>query len=208
VCVILVLVTHLLFPTDPAFVSRRFIFVPWYVRMTGIQPVDNPALRAVKWLIVMLLLPMLVADAAAKSPKIVNRIATAWLLGAAVSAFIAITDLIGLTRINLYLIVLGGATSRQGGLASHPNHLGMAVAMVAPLAIGVAMRSRWKGLPLLIVLMAGAIITGSRAGQAGFVLAVAATLAFFPARQTLCAAHDRCHRHYARFDRLVQAESR
>ncbi|HUQ20915.1 MAG TPA: O-antigen ligase family protein [Gemmatimonadaceae bacterium] len=176
-CLLLVLATHLIFPMSMTYMSQRFVYVPWFIKITGVDPVENGVFRAAKWLLAMTLLPALIVDASRKNPKIVEKITKAWMLGAVVSAFIAVTDLAGITSINTYLIFLGGASGRQAGLTAHPNHLGMSASMVVPIAIGVAMKSRWRGIPLILVLMLGAIVSGSRAGQAGFVLAVAATLA-------------------------------
>lgn len=176
--VLIVLVIHLLFPTAASFMTQRYIYLAWYIRVGGLDPFETGTFNAVKWLLAMTLVPVLVVDASRRNPAIVKRIANAWMLGAAVSAFIAVTDFLGITDINHLLIYIGMATARQAGLAAHPNHLAMATAMVVPLAVGVTMNSRWKGLPLVIVLMLGEIVSGSRAGQAGFILGVAGTVAF------------------------------
>ena len=176
-CVLIVMVTHLVVPTSPAYMSQRFIFVPWFVKVTGIDLSESGVVRGLKWILALAVLPVMVAEAARDDDGFVKRMSTAWLAGATISAFIAITDFLGITSVNMFLIALGGATARQSGLTSHPNHLGMSVSIVAPLAIAVAMRSRWTGVPVVLLLMAGAVVSGSRAGQAGFVLAVTATLA-------------------------------
>jgi hypothetical protein len=176
-CILIVILTHKLFPTSASYLSQRFIFVPWFVANSGIDLMENGAIRGAKWILALAVLPVLVADSARRNPQLVPRLANAWLLGAAVSALVAVMDLVGITSINTALIVLGRASGRQAGLTAHPNHLGLSIAMVAPLAIGVAIRSRWKGVPLMLLLIAGVVVSGSRAGQAGFVLAVAATLA-------------------------------
>jgi hypothetical protein len=176
-CVLLVMVSHLVAPTDATYMSQRFIYVPWFVRITGVDLTASGIFNGAKWLLALTVLPVIVADVAKDDPGFVKRISTAWLAGATVSAFIAITDLLGLTSVNTLLIVIGAATARQAGLTSHPNHLGMSVSIVAPLAIALAMRSRRAGVGVLMLLMGGAIVSGSRAGQAGFVLAVTATLA-------------------------------
>jgi hypothetical protein len=176
-CVVVVMVTHVVVPTSPTYMSQRFIYVPWIAQVTGIDLSESGVARGLKWILALTILPVLIADAARDDDAFVKRISTAWLAGATVSAFLAITDLLGITSVNLFLIALGGATARQAGLTSHPNHLGMSVSIVAPLAIAVAMRSRRIGIPVVLILMGGAIVSGSRAGQAGFVLAVTATLA-------------------------------
>ena len=176
--ILIVLATHILFPANESYMSTRATYVPWFARVMGISLVENPAFRAAKWLIAMTVLPAVVADASTRNPRLVRQLGIACVLGAALSALVALTDLVGLTRINTYLIYIGAATARQAGLTSHPNHLGMSVGIVAPLAIGIATKSKWKGVPLVVLLLIGAIVSGSRAGQAGFVLAVTVTLAF------------------------------
>ncbi len=178
IAILLVILTHAVLPTSASYMSQRFVYVPWFAQVTGVDLSENGAVRGMKWLLALAVLPILVADCAREKPELIRRLSTAWLLGATLSAFIAFTDLLGITSVNTFLIVIGGATARQGGLTSHPNHLGMSVAMTAPLAIGLAMRTRWKGILVALILTLGAVVSGSRAGQAGFVLAVAVSLAF------------------------------
>lgn len=176
-CIMVVAITHLVVPTSDTYMSQRFTYVPWFARITGQSLDENGAMRAVKWLLALAVLPVLIAEFARERPELVRKISNAWLAGATLSAFVAVTDLLQITSINTFLIVIGGASARQGGLTSHPNHLGLAVSMAAPIAIGLAMRARWKGTAIVLLLAAGAVVSGSRAGQAGFILAVAATLA-------------------------------
>jgi O-antigen ligase len=178
VCILTVTVTHLIAPTSAAYMSQRFVYVPWTMIASGQEVVDNGAIRGAKWLLAALMLPILVIETARYRPALVPRIANAWLAGVSVSSLIAVTDLLGFTSINITLILLGAATERQAGLTSHPNHLGLAAALAAPLAIRLAMRSRIKGVAVLLLLALGAVVSGSRAGQAGFVLAVALTIAW------------------------------
>jgi len=177
-CVLVVIVTHVLFPMGEAYMSRRFIYVPFFVTPGAQGAVENGAVRGLKWLLAALLLPVLVAETARGKPEVLSRIANAWLAGIGVSALVAVTDLLDITSINLALIVLGGASERQAGLALHPNHLGLAVALAVPLAIRLTLRSRVKGVLVLLILGAGAIVSGSRQGQAAFALATIATLAW------------------------------
>ena len=176
--ILAVTITHLIVPASAAYMSQRYVYVPWSMIASGQELVDNGALRGTKWLLAALMLPVLVIETARYKPDLLPRIANAWLAGVSVSSVIAVTDLLGLTSINVTLILLGNATERQAGLTSHPNHLGLAAALAAPLAIRLAMKSRFKGVAVLLVLALGAVVSGSRAGQAAFVLAVALTIAW------------------------------
>lgn len=175
--VIVIMVTHFVAPTSATYMSQRLIYIPWIVRVTGVDLTESGLFHGAKWLLALAVLPVTIADVGKDDATFVQRLSTASLAGATVSAFIAITDLLGLTSINSILIAIGGATARQSGLTSHPNHLGLSVSIVAPLAIALAIRSRRVGIPVTLLLMGGAIVSGSRAGQAGFVLAVTATVA-------------------------------
>jgi O-antigen ligase len=177
-CILAVTITHLIVPASASYMSQRYVYVPWSMIASGQELLDNGTTRGLKWLIAALLLPVLVIETARYKPNLLPRIANAWLAGASVSALVAVTDLIGLTSINVTLILLGNATERQAGLTSHPNHLGLAAALAAPLAIRLAMKSRVKGAAILVLLALGAVVSGSRSGQAAFVLAVALTIAW------------------------------
>lgn len=176
--ILAVTITHLIAPASAAYMSQRYVFVPWSMIVSGQELIDNGTTRGLKWLMAALVLPVLVIDTVRSRPELLPRISNAWLAGVSMSAVVAVTDLLSLTSINSALILLGNATERQAGLSSHPNHLGLAAALAAPLAIRLSMKSRLKGVALLLILGIGAVVSGSRSGQAAFVLAIALTTAW------------------------------
>lgn len=166
---------QLFFPTNPDYMATRFIIVPYGVDIADYVD-ESTAIRGAKWLLALAVLPVLIADAGRRDHRFVNRIAIAWLLGVCFSAFVAVSDISGLTSINSFLMSSERGAGRLAGLTSHPNQLGASVAIAAPLAVRLATKSYFKGVSALALLAAGAVVSGSRGGQVAFALALAATL--------------------------------
>jgi hypothetical protein len=179
-----VIVSHILIPTDAPFMNGR-------IYLSGLSGgfaygVTGPTIAGLKWLAALLLLPLLTSAVAGRGPRVVNRVAVAWLAGAVGSAVVATTDLLGATSINVTLTGLAeNSSGRMSGLQSHPNNLAVGCALVAPIAVLIATRWRhaWIGGPALMLLGLGALASGSRGGQVGFVVAVAATSVLLAGRR-------------------------
>lgn len=182
--VAMVIVSHALIPTSPSFMNNR-------VYLSGITGgfsygVVGPAIAGLKWLTAILLLPLLTSAAAGRDPRLIHRMATAWMIGATVSAVAAATDLFGVTDISTTLTGLAASSSgRMSGLQSHPNNLAVGCALAAPVAVLIA--ARWRrpgiGVGVLVLLGLGVIASGSRGGQVGFVVAVAAATVLLSGRR-------------------------
>ena len=120
--------------------------------------------------------PMLIAYVAKRDPTFVERICVAWLLGICVSSLVAVTELLGATFFGSISMPVEGGAARFPGLTSHPNHLGASVAMAAPLAVWLFSRRYGAGFVVILLLAGGATASGSRGGEAGFVIALGSAI--------------------------------
>ncbi len=127
------------------------------------------------------LTPIVVA-AAAKSPRTLEAITFLWLASGAVNGAVAVLDDTGVTRLGSTLTGLSWY-GRQGGLAIHPNHLGMFCAMIVPVGFTLALFGRRTSLravsaTLTVLAVMGVLESGSRGATLGILLgpAVAAVL--------------------------------
>jgi O-antigen ligase len=129
-----------------------------------------------RWLVAALVLPWLAVLAGRRNPGLVESLAKAFAVGTALSAAVAVSDFFGVTSLNYSLTgVLVNSNGRESGLTTHPNNVGLACAMAVPIALYFAERSRlW--LAVIAVLAGGEIVSGSRAGQVSFALAIIAML--------------------------------
>jgi O-antigen ligase len=129
-----------------------------------------------RWLVAALVLPWLSIFAARRHHGLGEPLAKAFALGITLSAAVALSDYFGVTSVNYSLTgVLVNSNGRESGLTSHPNNLGLTCAMAVPLALYFAERSRWW-LAVIAVLVGGEVVSGSRAGQVSFALAVVVML--------------------------------
>jgi hypothetical protein len=161
-------VLHMVAPTDYYYMAQRF-----QPHSNQFAPVatESPIATAVQWLIALAVLPWLVGNVAQKAKRPVEPIITASVVGAAVSAAVALTDYFGFSNIGEQLVGYVNITGRESGLASHPNNLGFACLIAAPFAMRLLLchRRRLIGLLLLGALLGGATVSGSRGVQLGIV---------------------------------------
>lgn len=128
-----------------------------------------------KWILAATLVPWLCLTCSRQTPSFPTWAAKAWVTGIAASASVALSDYFGITAINQTLVGYVNISGRQGGLTTQPNNVGLTCAMGVPLALYFAQRQRrWS--VVVVVLLGGAIVSGSRAGQASFILASLATV--------------------------------
>jgi hypothetical protein len=158
-------VLHTIAPTDALYMAQRF-----ELRDTSqlVAP-EWPAIKAVQWLIALAVLPWVVVNVTEKAERPVEPIIMAWVLGAAVSGGVALSDFFGYSNIGEQLRGFVNITGRESGLASHANNLGFACIIAAPFATRLVLRPRRRfiGLLSLAALVGGAIVCGSRGAQLG-----------------------------------------
>ena len=132
--------------------------------------------RSVRWILAAGLLPWLAVMCSRRWPALGERLALWWVIGIAASASVGIADYFGVTNINDGLVPVPWGGDRQAGLSAQPNHLGLACAMALPLVAHFT-RRRWTAAGVGLLLFGGVIVSGSRAAQAAFVLALLPSLA-------------------------------
>ena len=122
---------------------------------------------------------------AASTPKRRTIIAGLWVTAAAISALIAVADSVFGTEIGPRLTgLVFNAGARVGGLANHPNQLAAAAVIALPVALAYAgaprirASERWVAIGLVCVLVAGVLVSGSRAGAIALPVVVLATAAW------------------------------
>ncbi len=132
----------------------------------------------VKYELSLVLIPVLVA-AVGTSRRRCLRLLDLWAAGAVVNACVAVADYVGVAHITPVAIF----GNRSSGLTVHPNYLALTCVISIPIAMLWFGRSRrWTvaGLLALPILLGGVYVSGSRAGTAAALLAVAGTIAVVP----------------------------
>jgi hypothetical protein len=159
-------VLHVLAPTDPLYMAQRF--QPDGGQLATVEAESSVA-KAVQWLLALAGLPWLVANVTEKAERPVEPIITASVIGASVSAGIALSDYFGYSNVGEHLLGYINTTGRESGLASHSNNLGFACLVAAPFAIRLMLRRRRRfiGLVSFAALVGGVVVSGSRGAQLG-----------------------------------------
>ena len=189
--ILLIAVVSTFWPTDPGYLSAR-TQVPVPAEIAAAIPSFEVAnlFNAVRWLIAAVALPMAVCLAVTSRPRLAETLATAWALGSTVNAAVAIADELGVTSISARLIGIADIGGRQAGLGAQPNHLALAVALVAPVVTWRVITSavRWPWVIAAVVLAGGLLSSGSRGGLVAAVLGIGLTLLSLSAGRRVVAA--------------------
>ena len=176
VAVVVVACAHVLLPTGAHFLSTR-VRIGSLNSLTGAVESSSAAVQAAKWITALLVVPWFLIIVAERREQILVKVMVAWSAGAAVSAAVSVSDFTGTTSVGATLLGFVSQSGRQSGLASHPNHLGIACALAVPIALYVLSKRRLLGGGLVILLSLGVLLSGSRGAQAVYVIAVLFTLA-------------------------------
>jgi hypothetical protein len=184
--IILVAILHQLLPTDPLYLMNR-------VNLTA---AGQPALPphgilltnlgiGLKFVIGILFIPTIFAIPAMRDRRIIGRFAFAFALGASVSAVVAFSDRLGITRLGhvlTHLPAISGA--RQPGFSLHPNFLAAGCVLALPIAIWMVVSAnrsgRLVGAALLLALVLGVYASGSRGGTAALGVTIVVSIAVLP----------------------------
>ncbi|MDT7745567.1 MAG: hypothetical protein QOE59_4645 [Actinomycetota bacterium] len=182
-------VLSLVWPPTAAYLAGRFADGVPDVSAGLASPGPDNVVGGLKWLVVELGLPLGVCLAAATRPARVGTLAVAWVAGTTLSATVAITDQLGVTRIGGILFPAVSFTSRQAGLSVHSNHLALSIVMSLPVVVWLLARRRGTALVLpalaAVLMTVGVVVSGSRAGYVGAALAVVLTMAAEPRARRL-----------------------
>ncbi|MDF2993823.1 MAG: hypothetical protein K0S37_4337 [Microbacterium sp.] len=178
--VLAIATVHVFFPTSEGYMGTRYT-VLFNERTVAADGSLGSILVGVRWCVALIILPVVTAYLVRTRPTLLRSIAFAFVVGAAVSSAVALSDWFGFTQIGPSLIGGPSISGRQNGLASHVNSLAFACVLAIPLAMHVFPWRRFTILLLLLVIGGGVFITGSRGGQVGAVLALLISLFFLRA---------------------------
>jgi predicted O-methyltransferase YrrM len=172
-------VVNAAFPVDPG-EKAHWLATETITQSLGVGPIDTGSNfgNLFKLEIALVLLPIAIAVTAQRNAAALRWIADAWVLGALLSAAIAVLDASIGTQIGTHFTHAAASTAytgRQQGLSEAPNHLAVGCLIVIPLASLWLLRSKgwrimgWLG---LAVLMLAIYVSGSRSAL------IAAPIAF------------------------------
>ncbi|HEX6540023.1 MAG TPA: O-antigen ligase family protein [Candidatus Dormibacteraeota bacterium] len=171
-------------PPSASYLSARTLFPNPYV-IYGLHSLSSDGNLASlgKFLVALVLLPMMV-QVMEPSRREVRVLAGAWAVSALISAGVAVLDASGHTHISASLLGYVPGGGRQAGLSIQPNHLAVALILATPVVLSW-MRStssavRLLSLPALLVLAAGVLLTSSRGGFVGLLIAAGLTIVLVP----------------------------
>lgn len=188
-----VTVVSVVWPVAPTYYADRFLGGVFDAvadpQMLAIENIRS----ALKWLVAAVFLPLTVCLTVARRPRLLVALTDAWICGTAISAAVGITDAAGLTRISVTLIPVTNAAGRQAGLTGHSTHLAFSIIVALPLVVWRLVRTGRASTRTVhavagLVMVAGLVTTGSRAGIAGAVIAVVAALVLDPRGRRLVPA--------------------
>jgi hypothetical protein len=142
--VVAVIVTHVVFPTSPAYLSPRFTGNNFFLVANKITE-EGGITKGIQWLVALAAVPLLTSAVGRQRFHTIQSIGTAWLLGVVASSAVAVTDFLHLTTIHSSLAGWSDISGREAGLTVQPNNVGVSAAMAAPLAIWIASRRPLRG---------------------------------------------------------------
>lgn len=137
-----------------------------------------------KFLVALIVLPAAV-QMLGPTPADIRKLAAAWAVSALISAAVAITDAAGVTHVSAALLGYVPADGRQAGLSVQPNHLALALVLATPVVLSWLRAKAWPAralaAPAILLLVVGELLSGSRGGLIGALLAAVLTFAAVPA---------------------------
>lgn len=155
-------------------IARFFVPLPPLDPPPVFTPPGSPFVTLARFELGFLVVPIVIG-AVASSWQRANLIANLWVIGATISATVAMFD--SVTGAGIGASITGFEYgNRAAGLAIHPNHLALPCAMALPIALLRAVQLEGKGRAAAIVatgvLGAGILASGSRVGLFAALLAV------------------------------------
>lgn len=167
----------------------------WRVLRVQIEEDNRDSVEmALIWLAALYVVPLAIIAAAAIERRVVEWVMAAYVSGVVVSGAVALTDMLGLTRIASTLNRHRESANpldyrwgeRQAGLSDHPNMLGMVCVISLPFVIYFMSQRRWTWFSgvALIAVSAGILATGSRGAQAIYLPTVVIALLCLPQKRT------------------------
>jgi hypothetical protein len=176
---ILAALLNLIFPPSPSLLNDILVHYRTIPQIG--QPLvlvnRSDVLALIQFEIGVIVIPVLIASVASTVRRI-ERLIDVFVVGAAINAFVGMIDWAG-----FHISPIQVGAGRTAGLTVHPNYLALTCTIAIPLAllwIGRGGRWRTAGVGATGLLLAGAYVSGSRAGAVTAVLGLIATLIVVP----------------------------
>ena len=172
------LITHFR-PTTATYETYRFVAGNVLSTLGERRYASNNLQQLVKFEIALLVLPAVVA-LLRPTRREVRLLADCWLASATVNCLLGISDIAGLTSVSQHILGYSDASGRVAGLTAQPNHLAVATVLALPVALTWLVRPRRRviGGVLLVILLVGVDVSGSRGGLVAAALAMVTTVVF------------------------------
>jgi len=157
-----------IFPPTLDYIQSRHSPLNVYNLVTTVVVHDSTSANVIKFILAYVGIPVLIA-VAGKTHKSLVRLLDGWVIGAALTALVGLSDASHLTHISFSILGFG-FSNRIAGLNTSPNTLAEVAAMALPACIIWSRQSegRRRIAPFLFVGMGVALLlTGSRGGFGG-----------------------------------------
>jgi hypothetical protein len=167
---------------------RWFDPVPYWQTVTGYTTTPfapNNLPKAAAWLVALIVVPLVIIGCTKLNPRTPQLVIGAFTAGVCVSSAVAISDLMGYTRIAVTYGMQNEVETRALGLTTHSLFLGVTCVISIPFAMYFLHTGRHKWIPAiaLLLLFGGALASGSRGAQAASVCVAAVMVVAAPNRK-------------------------
>lgn len=139
--------------------------------------------RAGLWIAALIVVPIVVCACIRITDRTPQLVMGAFCAGVCVSSAVALSDLMGFTRIASTYGIGNDVQTRQPGLSTHSVMFGFTCIIAIPMALyflHTLRRHRWIPVIALALLYGGALASGSRGAQAASVVVLIAALIVAP----------------------------
>jgi len=185
--VVIVLVTLLtvLLPISSSYLSHRLVLDAGGNRITDTtSPIASNIGVALKFVEAVVIPPMAFVAATLRDRRMPHRLAIAFVVGTALSGFVATSDRFLHTSLGRLLTGIPNAVDRQTGFTTQPNFLAAALVVAMPFACWLIVardrRRVWIGGASLLFLVLGDYASGSRGGAVCAVFALVVSFGLLP----------------------------
>jgi O-Antigen ligase len=186
IVIVLVLALNIIFRPDATYVANRVV-----LEAKGLASplAKKPFLStnfsvAFKFIVATALVPLAFAFAATYSRHMARRLIILFAVGSAISGWVAILGLYGITTLNRLTGLIAPGAPRQIGMAYQSNYLAAGVVLAVPIGIWLLVErdkfSRLLGLFVTLGCVLGAYASGSRGGAVCVVGAIAVAVVLVP----------------------------
>jgi O-Antigen ligase len=186
VVILFVLALNIIFRPDPVYLAGRTVYLKAGIGSPlTLKPFVSTNLSvANKFVIATAVVPLVFVWAATYGANMTKRLMVLFSLGSAVSGWVALLSLEGITTLNRLTHIIVPGAPRQVGMAYQPNYLAAGVVLAIPVGIYLIVSStrldRWMGWFITAGCLLGAYASGSRGGAVCAVFAVGISILLVP----------------------------